>query len=77
MARKNAKKKWGYTDEQVALAAENGIDRRSFVRRLSQGWSIQEAMTKPVKRYGQPKIRLVDKQAPWYLYQYYGMFGKW
>lgn len=24
-----------------------------------------------------PKLVLVDKPAPWYLYQYYGMFGKW
>lgn len=83
MARSN--RKWDYTDEHVAIAAENGIDKRAFRQRLYQGMDVETAMTKPLGNQG-PKLKtatvhietvITDKRPPWYLYQYYGMFGSW
>lgn len=81
MARTN--RKWEYTDEHLAIAAENGISKRVFRQRLYQGMSVEDAMTRPIGKQGPKQIAdrvevvTVPKSTPWYLYQYYGMFGKW
>lgn len=84
--RQGAPKKYDYTDLDLEEAADNGVHKNTFINRIGRGFTIEEAKTIPpgvhIKTYyelnaGKKSVTILDKPAPWHLYQYYGMFRKW
>lgn len=43
------------TDEQLAIAEENGIPKVTVYKRLDRGWDIEKAITKPTRKPGNTK----------------------
>jgi hypothetical protein len=43
------------TDEQLAIAEQNGIPKVTVYKRLDRGWEIEEAITKPTRKAGNVK----------------------
>jgi hypothetical protein len=43
------------TDEQLAIAENNGIPKVTVYKRLDRGWEIEEAITKPTRKVGNVK----------------------
>ena len=43
------------TDEQLAIAKENGIPKVTVYKRLKAGWDVEEAITKPTRKVGNRK----------------------
>lgn len=43
------------TDEQIAIAEENGIPKVTVYKRLDRGWDVEKAITKPTRKPGNVK----------------------
>jgi hypothetical protein len=43
------------TDEQLAIAEQNGIPKVTVYKRLDRGWDIEEAIAKPTRKPGNVK----------------------
>jgi hypothetical protein len=43
------------TDEQLAIAENNGIPKVTVYKRLDRGWDVEEAITKPTRKPGNSK----------------------
>lgn len=43
------------TDEQLAIAEQNGIPKVTVYKRLDRGWDIEEAISKPTRKAGNVK----------------------
>jgi hypothetical protein len=43
------------TDEQLAIAEQNGIPKVTVYKRLDRGWEIEEAIAKPTRKAGNVK----------------------
>ena len=39
-----------FTEEQIKIMEENGVDRNTASGRLNKGWDLKEALTRPKKR---------------------------
>ena len=47
---KPVRSKRKFTEEQIKIMEENGVDRNTASCRLKWGWTLEEALTKPKKR---------------------------
>ena len=47
---KPVRSKRKFTEEQIKIMEENGVDRNTASCRLKWGWSLEEALTRPKKR---------------------------
>jgi hypothetical protein len=43
------------TEEQLAIAEQNGIPKVTVYKRLDRGWDVEEAITKPTRKAGNTK----------------------